>query len=163
RSGLGRNQTVVLDVDDERFSPQELVVETGDQKTPREVVLPLAPARVIEGRVIHGDSGQGVAGARVTAHADTARRWLPTGLEGKRTSVTVTADAQGRYQIRPYHHGSGYLQLEVLPPDGAPNLPVDHLDVYWATGVVRRKIDVTLPRGVRVQGKLTEKADGKPI
>src|SRR5262249_19197060 len=50
--GLGRNQTVILDVEDERFAPQELVVDTGDRKSPREVVLPLTPARVLEGRVV---------------------------------------------------------------------------------------------------------------
>jgi 5-hydroxyisourate hydrolase-like protein (transthyretin family) len=156
--GLGPNQTVVLDVADERFAPQELVVETGDQKPAREVVFPMAPARLLEGRIVAGDTGQAVAGARVTAHVGTARRWLPTGrLEGKRTSVTVQTDAQGRYKVRPYHHDTGFLQLDVVPPDDAPYLPVYQRDAHWPRGVVRRQVDMTLRRGVRIQGKVTEK------
>jgi RNA polymerase sigma factor (sigma-70 family) len=99
----------------------------------------LAPAQVIEGRVVCEDTGRPAAGASV---------------EGVRT----TADGRFRLPLGP----NDAVTLRVIAPEGEPYLSVFHR-VEWPKGAVRQEVEVRLPRGVLVRGRVTEAGTGRPV
>jgi RNA polymerase sigma factor (sigma-70 family) len=75
--------------------------------------------------------------------------------------IEVKADAQGRFRL-PLHQASSYT-VAVAGPPGSPYLPRIQ-QVEWPKGAVERKQqDFSLLRGVPVEGKVTEAADGKAV
>jgi RNA polymerase sigma factor (sigma-70 family) len=147
-AGFGRGRTVELLVEDDRFARQELLAEAGNQK---EVVLTLAPPQQIEGRVRCEDTGKPVAGARI--QVASFRAYQSRMAEGQ-------ADAQGRFRI--HLHAGDDFGVSVFAPEGAPYLGRVQR-VRWPKGAVRKTIDVRLPRGVVIGGKVAEGASGKPV
>jgi protocatechuate 3,4-dioxygenase beta subunit len=109
-----------------------------DKGQPEEPTFTLSPAQVLEGRVVCGDTGKPLASASVS---------------GTRT------DAGGRFRVPVTFAARQGVTLEVVPPEGAPYLTVFHR-VEWPQGATRREVEVRLPPGVLVRGKVTE-ADGR--
>jgi RNA polymerase sigma factor (sigma-70 family) len=164
--GCNRDQGLTLVVNDDRFATQTFEIDTPgkprpgsrvlgldaggflheqnsgpDEKGQPEVLkLSLAPARVVEGRVIYGDTGKPAAGA-----------WLTNG---------TGTDADGRFRLRFAGHGG--VTLIVSAPQGQPYLKVFHR-VEWPKGAIKQEVTITLPRGVLVRGKVTEAGSGKPV
>ena len=69
-------------------------------------------------------------------------------------------DADGRFRTNP-PSGDRYY-IAAWPPPGQPYLvPSRFLD--WPKGALEQSLDVVMPRGVAVQGKVTEEGSGKPI
>src|SRR5262249_9935471 len=56
--GLGPNVTAHLEIDDVRFAPKELDVDTADRAKAEHVLLALPPGQVLEGRVVYADTGK---------------------------------------------------------------------------------------------------------
>jgi RNA polymerase sigma factor (sigma-70 family) len=154
--GVGKNWQVVLGVNDERFARQDFEVATGNAERPDEAGLTLEPARFLEGTVTAADTGKPVANVRVAVQSEEARHGpqVPAG-----TAVGKTDD-KGRYRILTYR--GNFMNVSVLPPEGVPYLPL-HKQAEWDKGVVKKVLDLALPSGVLVRGKVTEAGTGKPV
>jgi protocatechuate 3,4-dioxygenase beta subunit len=163
--GCNRDRGVDLTVKDDRFAAQKFRAETpgkprqghktfgydiggylqieqsaDDEKgQPEELKLSLAPAKVVEGRVVFADTGKPAARAMV--------------------SGTMT-DEDGRFLLR--FAGRDAATLEVYAPEGEPYLSIHHR-VQWPKGAVRQEVKIALPRGVLVRGQVTEAGSGKPV
>jgi RNA polymerase sigma factor (sigma-70 family) len=142
--GAGRGQRVILLVRDGRFEPGQIELGAGDKDPPAEVTTVLSPARPVEGRITYADTGKPVAGAEVRVH-DTRTR----------------TDRDGRFRLNPnVNPWSDYLV--VYAPAGGPYMGLfKHLD--RPKGGARRRMDLTLPRGILVRGKITEAGSGRPV
>src|SRR5262249_32601299 len=75
--------------------------------------------------------------------------------------VRTTTDAKGRYRLVGLPKGVGN-KIRLVPPAGQPYLSV-HALVPDSPGLNPVTVDVELKRGVWVEGKLTDKATGKPV
>src|SRR5262249_46112035 len=128
--------------------------------------ISLAPARVLEGVIRAADTGKPLPDAHLRVDAwdkrttrparqgETWGRYLPGRADAR-------ADAQGRYRVNPFPGDT--LDVWVYPPDGAPYLVVNKRGVTWPEKAARHELDLTLPRGVLVRGKVTEAGSGKPV
>jgi beta-lactamase regulating signal transducer with metallopeptidase domain/protocatechuate 3,4-dioxygenase beta subunit len=143
--GVGRGQMAALLLRDDRFAPQTL--ELGEGKGyPKLLKLTLTPAKVVEGRVTYADSGKPVAGAVVR-------------LQG----IQAKTDKDGRYRLVPREDIHSYQEsLFAGPPEGEPYLAV-FKELPKAKGAAKRRLNLTLPRGILVRGKLTEAGSGKRL
>jgi protocatechuate 3,4-dioxygenase beta subunit len=163
--GCNRDQGFLLQAHEHRFAAQSFEIDTPGKPRPEQRVLgydaggylniqengpdekgqpevlklSLAPGRVIEGRVVYADTGKPAAGASVS---------------GKPT------DKDGRFLLR--FAGRDAVTLEVYAPEGEPYLSIHHR-VQWPKGAVKETVEVKLPRGVLVRGKVTEAGSGKPV
>jgi RNA polymerase sigma factor (sigma-70 family) len=163
--GCNRDQGLVLVVKDDRFATQSFEIDAPGKPRPERKVhgidsggyahvqqsgpnekgqpevlkLPLAPARVVEGRVVYADTD------KPAAKASVGGTWT---------------DADGRFRLR--FAGREAVTLEVFAPEGGPYLSV-HYRVQWPKGAVKQEVKIALPRGVLVRGKVTEAGGGKPV
>jgi hypothetical protein len=149
--GFAADLEIHLLIDDDRFAQQELKVELPAKPAKKEVNLSLAAPRRIEGRVTYGDTGKPVAGALVIS-------WM--GGTSTPKEVRTVADAEGRYALNPYP--GSMFQVTVLAPRDQPYLNAQ-TNVSWIPGTVKRTVDLPLPRGVTVRGKVIEAPSGKPV
>ena len=140
--GVSRSAEVSLKVRDDRFTDEPLNVPT--RKREQETRWALSPARTIEGRILCADTGKPVAGARASAKGEDGR-----------------TDKEGRFRLHVAPERATTL-LVAYPPPGEPYLGVTK-SFEWARGTVRHNIEVKLPRGVLVRGKVMEKPSGKPV
>ncbi len=126
-------------------------------KPGEEAVLPLAPAQIFEGVVRLEDTGEPAPHARLTVFSSQQEQigsWY--GLPGK-------ADAQGRYRINP--HPGVRFWITAYPPDGVPYLVGIRKirDINRNDGALVKQVDVSLPRGVLVRGRVVEAVTKSPI
>ncbi len=142
--GVGDGATVALLTEHERCSPQRLELTAGQEKT---FVLP--PTRLLEGRVLYADTGKPVPHVEVVG-------W---GVVGK-------TDEHGWFRLRPTS-GPIYNQEEsglilAYAPEGEPYLNVQK-GFRWPKAAMKHRVDLALPRGVLVRGRVTEEDGGKPV
>jgi RNA polymerase sigma factor (sigma-70 family) len=150
--GFGQDQQLELLVEDDRFATQRVVVETGHQQKPKEIVRVLAAPQRFEGRVVCGDTGKPLAGARVMIAG-----WKAA-AEGRLTGGRT--DARGYFRINPYP-GQLFVVTIHVPP-GLPYLSIAR-NFNWPKGAVRRSVKLTVPRGVLVRGKVVDRTTGKAV
>jgi RNA polymerase sigma factor (sigma-70 family) len=148
-SGIGRAAAALLAVDDDRFATQDFAVAP-DAK---EVLKTLEPAHIIEGTVTYADTGKPVPGARLTVYAGKSELDSLFGHDGR-------ADEKGRFRLNP--SPGGYFQLSAYAPDGEPYLTVQKR-LTWPKAAVKQRVDLALPRGVLVRGKVTEDGTGRAL
>ncbi len=161
--GLGRRLWVKLVVDDPRFASQMLTLGTeGAVEPPRSaplsamirlmgkpdatpLTIALQPARTLTGRVTYADSGKPTLNALIqtTGYSSETR----TDGEGRFRAKLATADE---------------LVVTAYPPDGEPYLP-RFKPFKWPKEAVEQSLDLVLPRGVMIRGRLTEAGSGEPI
>jgi hypothetical protein len=138
-SGIGPDFTVALRVHDPRFAQQSFRVQTEDRPDAREITLALLPPSILTGRVLAADTGLPVAGTVV---------------------ARARADGQGRFTANlapnPHH------RIEAYPPEGLPYL-ASRRKFDWTKGAVKKELDITLPRGVLIRGKVAEAGTGRPL
>jgi beta-lactamase regulating signal transducer with metallopeptidase domain len=120
-----------------------------------ESVVPLAPAQTIEGVVQYADTKRPVPHARMTAYA--SQQPLPY---GSFLGMPDRADARGRFRIRPYPGVS--FKVAAYAPAGEPYLTREK-SFDWKAGTSTVHIDIELPRGALVRGRVVEAQSGKPI
>jgi RNA polymerase sigma factor (sigma-70 family) len=147
--GVGRDTAVTLRVHDERFGAQTLEFVTDDKAARETVTRPLAPGRILEGRVTYADTGKPAAHVEVGA-------W---GARGE-------TDADGRFRLVPAR-GPIRDQEETglvlaYAPERQPYLNVQK-QFRWPRSARRHRIDLALPRGALVRGRVVEKDGGKPV
>jgi RNA polymerase sigma factor (sigma-70 family) len=152
--GLPPDCEVYLRVDDPRFGPQWLIASTGHtaRETPR--TFALTPRRLLEGTVTCQDTGKPLAGTQLLI----TTQWQRSGLLTSR--VEAQTDGQGRFRISPFP--GERLVIFAHPPDRAPYMVMMCL-LPWPRGELRQELHLALPRGVLVQGKVTERASGQPV
>ena len=157
----------------ERFAMQEISLNTGESEERRheqgyhqlvrnvaageEALLPLAPAQFLEGTVTYEDNDLAVPFAQVEVICRQHKFGTGRVVSGK-------ADENGEYRISAAP--GAYFSITALPPSGEPYLvrqtPFEDT-IIWRGGDVSRRVDITLPRGVLVHGKVVEAESGEPI
>lgn len=167
--GVPTGHGVFMEVgQDERFAPQEIDLSPGadeqrgerdatyrplvkNLKPGEEAVLTLSPAQPFAGTVRYADSGQPAPHARISIWASQQEGF------GSMSFVSGRADENGRYQIRP--KPGVRFGLIAYPPDGAPYLarqtPLDE-PLRWNASERVKQVDLSLPRGVLVNGTIVE-------
>ncbi|HTU90976.1 MAG TPA: hypothetical protein VMF69_12935 [Gemmataceae bacterium] len=147
--GIGGGAIITLRAEHERCAPERLELTAGETKT-----FVLAPARLLEGRVVYADTDKPAPHVEVGA-------W---GVRGE-------TDENGRFHLNPARGpiGAGEetgLILAYAPKD-EPYLNVQK-EFHWPkaavpTAEVKHCVDLALPRGILVRGRVTEKDSGKPV
>jgi protocatechuate 3,4-dioxygenase beta subunit len=144
--GVGEGQGAYLEIKDDRFAPVTLTLAAG-QGQPKELLHILLPAKQVVGRVTYADTGKPVP-----------RALIRLGNFQNPGSVLARTDKDGRYRINP----TGESNLIAQPPAGEPYLGVIQ-SLPETKGAAQRRLDVRLPRGVLVRGRVTEAGSGKPV
>ncbi len=114
-----------------------------------------APGRPVEGVVKDARTGQPLVGAEVRSY-----RLAGSDYVGTMTLRTKT-DEKGRFRLSGMPKGQGN-QLIVVPGEEQPYL-LQEVDVPDPPGVGLVSVEVALPRGLWIEGTLTEQATGKPV
>jgi len=151
-AGIGRDFSVSLYVHDIRFARQRLELKTDDRQGPKDVALALQPATIIEGRVLAADTSQPIPHAVISIAASY-------GMFGGMFTTKYQADAQGRFTANP--SPGDYFRMSAFAPDGQYLARRD--EFAWTKGAVKKEIEIKLPRGVVIRGKVTEQGTGRPL
>lgn len=104
---------------------------------------------IVEGRVIAADTGLPVPQALVEV-----------GLTMGGPEARCRADDQGRFSaaVQPARN----YRVTALPADGQPYL-IAQVEFEWTKGAVKKEIDVEVPRGVLIHGKVLEGGTGRAL
>jgi len=150
--GLGPELGAVLTVHNPRFALQRIQVETNGASESKPMAAALVPAQILTGRVTYADTGKGVP------HA-------PLGLMASQGRVAILAefetDDEGRFRLNPPPADRSY-NVSAYPPEGQPYL-IAHKRLEWPKGALEQSLDLALPRGVLIHGRVTEEGSGKPV
>jgi RNA polymerase sigma factor (sigma-70 family) len=154
-NGIGENLTVGLSVRDLRYARQYPRIETNGRAEleGKEITLALEPAKIIEGRVLIAESGQPVPHAIVAVAA--SRNEI-----GGMVSLKYHADDRGRFTANPAP--GNYFRMSAFAPEGQLYLARE-VEFAWKKGAVKKAIDIELPRGVVIRGKVSEVKTGRPL
>jgi hypothetical protein len=107
------------------------------------------------------DTGKPIAGAWLVVSTFRPPREVQVFFYGRSNNTIVgKTDAQGRFRLNPYPGET--INVEVGSPKGKPYLGVRRR-LRWPKGAVRQQLDIKLPRGVVVRGKITENPSGKAV
>jgi len=150
--GVGRDLLAVLTVHDPRFALQRIEVKTDSASGSKSMTAALVPAQVVSGRVTYADTGKPVPHAPLEFMASRGRVGLLSDFE---------TDADGRFRVNPPPADRSY-RVTAFPPKGQPYLSVGKR-LEWPKGALEQSVDLALPRGVLIHGKVTEEGSGKPI
>jgi RNA polymerase sigma factor (sigma-70 family) len=154
--GFGPGQEVGLDVRDDRFGPGLVWLSSDMDGKVKEEPAVLQPAQTFEGRVIAEGTGKPLAKTRlaIVSYHDGKNYVSFVPRPGEPT------DADGRFRVTGYP--SERFTVQVFGPEGQPYLGV-RKEVAWPRGAVKHEIEIALPRGMLVRGKVTEESSGRPI
>jgi beta-lactamase regulating signal transducer with metallopeptidase domain len=158
--GVDRSGILSVQVRDDRFAIDWRQIGLAGEKDAHvavspagEVTLSPPPARIFEGKISYDDTHQPVAKARVEIGASFDPFRCIMNMGGQ-------TDADGRFRLNPY---SGKIFfVKVCPPAGEPYLTYEK-EIKLADRQQPPNVDIALPRGVLLRGKITEKATGKPV
>jgi RNA polymerase sigma factor (sigma-70 family) len=149
--GVGRDLRVVLMIDDPRFARHTVPINTDGTSELKPVTLALEPAKIIKGWITDADTGEPIPHSPV--------RVLTVHVGGGAVSE-FEADAEGRFRGNPL--SADRYEVSVTAPEGQPNLGVSKV-LNWPKGAVEYPLDLALPRGVMIRGKVTEEGAGNPV
>jgi protocatechuate 3,4-dioxygenase beta subunit len=150
--GVGRGLHAALAVHHPRFALQTVEVETDLTSGQKTVTAALVPSQVVQVRVTYGDTGKPVPHARLRLMASRGR--------GARVDEAET-DAEGRTNVNSWPADRTYGFI-AFPPEGQPYLRASGR-VDWPKGALEQSIDLALPRGALIRGKVAEEGSGKPV
>jgi beta-lactamase regulating signal transducer with metallopeptidase domain len=173
--GVPAGHGVYLEVEKtDRFAPQDISLNTGapdergerdgtyrslvkNVKPSEEAVLSLPPPQPFEGVVRYADTGEVAPHARITIWASDQEPF------GSMVSVAGKADDKGRYRIIP--KPGIRFGVTAYPPDGTPYLARQSAQdgIRWEAGDEVKEVNVTLPRGVLLKGKIVEAGTTTPV
>jgi protocatechuate 3,4-dioxygenase beta subunit len=148
--GVGRDLSVALTTHHPRFALQRIPVETSGDSKSRSLTTALDPAQILTGRVTYADSGKGIPHAAIEIVSVRGNGGVISEFE---------ADGDGRFRVNP-PRADGSFHVTASPPPGEPYLIVTKA-VQWTEGSL--SLDLALPRGVLIRGKVTEEGSGIPV
>jgi RNA polymerase sigma factor (sigma-70 family) len=179
-TGIGPNRLVRVQLDGPTIASEKLHIFTRPEKTitltryegrpeyddPRIITIyygasfqhAAQPTRPIIGVVRDKDTKKPLAGFQV--RSDT-REISSSYYSQQDTAVWTTTDAQGRYRLIGLPKGAGFM-MAVHPADDQPYVATSR-KIPDSPGLDPVTVDVELKRGVWIEGKLTDKASGKPL
>jgi RNA polymerase sigma factor (sigma-70 family) len=143
--GAGQGLRVILTIDEPRFARQNINVDTDNTASSKPVMLAMQPAKTIVGRIVAADTGKPIAHAIVASIGEEL----------------VETDRDGRFRAKA--ESSDHHFVQVLAPEGQPYLNVRTAEFAWPKGALEHRIDLTLPRGIVIRGRVTEEGSGQPI
>ncbi|WP_422928773.1 M56 family metallopeptidase [Singulisphaera sp. PoT] len=114
------------------------------------------PGRHIEGVLKDAKTGEPLAGAEIRSYRFAGSRI--SNILGK---LETKSDERGRFRLIGMPKGEGN-QLLVVPNDDGPYF-LREVKVPNPPGVGPTRIEVDLHRGIWIEGRLTEKATGRPV
>ena len=159
--GIGRDRVALFFINGLAIEQSFAMVATSGDRNYRPILLPadgsgerriegprfelaVAPGREVEGIVRDRDTGQPVAGAEVLS-------WL---------DGSIRSDEQGRFRLAGLPRGrASFLVVSV---DDRPYLKVVKA-VEGPQGLGPVPVEITLKRGVWVEGKVVDATSGKPV
>jgi hypothetical protein len=150
--GVGQNLDVRLIVGHPRFAHDRIEVKTDDPSGSTTLTAALLPPQILNVRVTYADTGQPVPRAPLQVRAGRATFLL---LDESET------DADGKARINSYPSDRGY-SVHAYPPEGQPYL-IAHGSGVWPKGALEQTLNIALPRGILVHGRVTEEGSRKPI
>jgi hypothetical protein len=174
--GVPAGHGVYLQVEgSDRFAPQSIALNTGaleergerdgtyrglikNVKPGEEAVLSLAAAQPFEGVVRYEDTGEVAPHARITIWASDQEPF------GSMVTLAGKADDKGHYRIHP--NPGIRFGVTAYPPDGTPYLArqtAQKNGIRWEAGDKVKQVDLKLPRGVLLKGKIVEKGTETPV
>jgi RNA polymerase sigma factor (sigma-70 family) len=172
--GIGRNRLVVAQLDGTTIASQRLHILTrpGEALTVVRFEFPTkltmtttyygasfrhaaAPTKPIVGVVHDKDTKKPLAGITI------ASQRLANDPIGGNDMVRTTTDAQGRYRLVGMPKGEGN-RIQVVPGNDQPYL-ISYADVPDSPGLDPVTADFELKRGIWIEGKVTDKVNGKPV
>ena len=150
--GIGRNLRVSLLAEDSRFARQVLVIDTEGAAETMSITAAMEPAKVIIGRVTFADTGKPVPHAAVSVWAYRGGPAYPSEYE---------TDAEGNFRANPFSTDS--YAVNVQAPTGQPYLSAATGIFKWTKGASERRVDLALPRGSALHGKVVEEGSRRPV
>ncbi len=152
-TGIGRGLNVVLTVRDLRYAQQHLHIDPRTEAAEKETTHALRSAKIIEGRVLAADTGSPVPNAMISIAAAESEF-------GSMLTTRFRADVQGHYTANPT--AGEYFRVYAYAPEGQPYL-VPEVEVPWTKGAVKKALDIRVPRGIVIRGKVTEAGTNRPL
>ena len=149
--GVGQDLRVILAIEDPRFARQEYPVDTTRALVSEPVKLALEPAQIIKGRVTDASTGKPIAHAALVINS---RR------EDRNVISEFETDEEGRYRANP--RTASRFEVLATAPDGRPNLGLS-TKFDWPKGAIDYSVDLALPRGALIHGRVVEEKSGKPV
>jgi acetyl esterase/lipase len=150
--GLGRGLDAWLTVHHPRFALQRIEIQADATSESRSMTAALMPAQIVTGRVTYADTGEGVPHAPLEVESSHGRVGTPAEFK---------TDAEGRFRVIP-PPADHWVSVRAYPPEGQPYL-IAQKGFDWPKGAVEQSVDLALPRGVLIRGKVTEEGSGKPV
>ncbi len=150
--GLGRGLAALLTVHDPRFALQRIEVEADQTSESKSITAALVPAQILNLRVTYADTGKPAPHAPLLVTASRGRVAIPVDFE---------SDAEGRLRANPPPADRSY-NVTAYPPEGQPYLMTTKR-LEWPKGALEQSLDIALPRGVSIRGRVTEEGSGKPV
>ena len=152
--GIGRGLDVRLVIIDPRFARQMIDVVTDDAPGAKVVSSSLQPAQIIIGRVTYADTGRAVPHARIAVTS------TGEGQQGSRSNAFET-DADGRFRANPCARRRVFRHRHTLPMASSTSRSAKRID--WPKGAIEQSLDLVLPRGIVIRGKVTDEGSGRPV
>jgi RNA polymerase sigma factor (sigma-70 family) len=178
-SGIGRNRLMTAQLDGPTIMSQHLhmltrpgaameVPEADGRSDPgdrRKVVTyhpasfrhVAAPTKPIVGVVRDKDTKQALAGITVRSMSLTVKRGQMESFDLVRT----TTDAEGRYRLTGMPKREGNL-IVAVPSEDQPYVAINR-EVPNNPGLDPVTVDFEMKRGIWIEGRITDKATGKPV
>jgi RNA polymerase sigma factor (sigma-70 family) len=147
--GIGRNVGVSLTARHPKFALQHIEIETDGTAESKSITVALEPAKMITGRVTYSDTGMPVPHMQLAV------------IPRNHPAAFFESDADGRFRMNP--PSSDHYNVAAWPAaDQAPYLLFAR-QFDWPKGAVEHSLDLALPRGILVHGRVTEEGSGLPI
>jgi RNA polymerase sigma factor (sigma-70 family) len=127
-------------------------IDPGPALYPPTFRLVANPTRPIIGKVCDARTGKPLAGVHINGSAE--RGWW-------QNHVSTQTDAQGHYQLLGLAKAESY-RLTAFASEGNAYLPAGK-KVRETQGLEPIAVDFEMARGVRVEGRMIDKATGKPL
>ena len=154
--GVGRGLQVVLTVRRPAVRPPERsIVETDSCPGAKSVTMALVAGQDHRRPRTYADTGKPVP------HARSSSRPASRDSKGPGSHASSETDAEGRFRVNPIA-GRRYSRLGASPRRAALSDPV-RIGFEWPKGAVEQSLDLALPRGVLIRGKVTEEGSGPPV
>jgi RNA polymerase sigma factor (sigma-70 family) len=146
--GLSTRLQGYMSIEGDLFAREVVEIKAGDQKESDVITKALRPAQIIEGVITGADTGKPLPHVQLVVGNERGG-----GLVGE-------SDDMGRFRVKTREPGTE-LRITAIP--GAVPYPPYVKNIKWPPGATKQTVDLALPRGVLLRGKVTEQGTGKPV